>query len=167
MMSFYLVLLLQLIFPSVISFQWSTLRQLSVSNPSYSPINQHDHQLTMSTTGTAPKYSIRTVNEQNDIARVASFLSAAMYEKTVDDTPLPISQQNELARLERKDLSDRYGLTVGKKFYPASLVIMEEGNNIIGCVGVDSQAFQTETKKFRKLYPLRSPISEEEKVRNK
>ena len=47
---------------------------------------------------------------------------------------------NMLARLEAADLAKRYGAKFGNKLkYPSELILLEEDEELIGCVGVDAQ----------------------------
>lgn len=68
-----------------------------------------------------------------DLQRAGSFLASWMYP---EDTPR--GQRAELARLEASDLSKRYGERLRPR-YPSALVLAEEEEDIIGCVGVDVQ----------------------------
>lgn len=103
------------------------------------------------------KYTIRLIDDDKDMSRAAVFLSQTMYEKTIEDDEVPVSQRNELMRLEKKDLIERYGRLVGKRKYPAALIALEEEGNLVGVVGLDSQIISIPNKKFRKLYPLNTP----------
>lgn len=69
-----------------------------------------------------------------DIPRAAQFLAFSMYTGEI-----PKGQRNELARLEADDLSKRYGDRVGKPKFPSALLVLEEDEEIIGCVGIDPQ----------------------------
>ena len=61
-----------------------------------------------------------------DILRAANFVSDAMYSST-----MPVGQRKELARLEKSDLSDRYGPKLKRKF-PAALLLVLEDEEIVG-----------------------------------
>jgi hypothetical protein len=70
--------------------------------------------------------SIRTA-ENNDIAKIASFLSDNMF-----DVNIPTAQKRELTRLETADLDDRYSERVGRRTLPSTLLLCEEGKDLVG-----------------------------------
>jgi hypothetical protein len=80
--------------------------------------------------------STTKIASDTDFPLVARFLSEAMYGPEV-----PNGQRKELARLELIDLRDRYGSTVGKRKFPAALIVAEEDEEVVGCVGLDCQLF--------------------------
>eukprot|EP00981_Chlorochromonas_danica_P012687 scaffold5259_cov168-Ochromonas_danica.AAC.3 len=80
-----------------------------------------------------------------DIPKVAQFLAQYLY------GDLPAGQRRELAYLEQTDLYDRYGEKVGKRKLPASLLILEEGRELVGAVGLDCQFLDRKAKQLRKI----------------
>ncbi|KAJ1418319.1 acyl-CoA N-acyltransferase, partial [Ochromonadaceae sp. CCMP2298] len=104
-------------------------------------------RLSMSTTDIKARTTIKIASE-TDFPLVARFLSEAMYGPDV-----PNGQRKELARLELIDLRDRYGSTVGKRKFPAALIVAEEDEEVVGCVGLDCQLFDQKGRKFSKLKP--------------
>ena len=81
--------------------------------------------------------SVITISEaiNDEIPVIAILLSQVMF----GDDSIPNGQLRELARLEQDDISARYGKLVGPRKYKAALLAAKTDNNIIGCVGIDSQ----------------------------
>jgi hypothetical protein len=107
------------------------------------------HTLSMSTQSQSLKSRITIkVASDTDIPLVARFLSEAMYGPDV-----PNGQRKELARLELIDLRDRYGSMVGRRKFPAALIVAEEDEEVVGCVGLDCQLYDKQKRQFGKLFP--------------
>jgi GNAT superfamily N-acetyltransferase len=94
---------------------------------------------------TASKIDIR-FTENTDIPRVAEFITNSMYQENI-----PFMQKKKLVELERMDLLKTYGEMMGKRTFPASLLVAEIDQEIIGAVGVDCQIMNTNANKFRKI----------------
>ena len=66
-----------------------------------------------------------------DIPLAASFVGTYWFDPEV---VISTRQQEEFIRLELDDLSRRYGERVGKRKYPASLLLAKENDEIIGYI---------------------------------
>lgn len=84
--------------------------------------------------------------ENADIPRVAEFLANAMYEQNI-----PFGQKRKLVELEKLDLQKTYGETMGKRKFPAALILAEIEEEFIGTVGLDCQILNVKANKFRRI----------------
>eukprot|EP01031_Cornospumella_fuschlensis_P034798 gene34798-42139_t len=84
--------------------------------------------------------------ENSDIPNVASFLANTMYSGTV-----PVGQRKELTRLEQQDLVERYSEKLGKRVFPSVLLLLEVNNKLAGCVGLDCQYLDKQSRQLRKI----------------
>jgi len=88
--------------------------------------------------------------EPKELPRCALLLAQAMY------APQTRGQTNELTRLELKDLEARYGETMGRRKYPACLLVAEEDQEFVGTVGLDCQYLSLQDKKLKPFKPQRA-----------
>ena len=89
---------------------------------------------------------IRLVEDNNAINRASKFLANSMYTEEI-----PTGQKKKLTELERIDLNSRYGVTLGKRKFPAAFLILEEEQDIIGCVGIETQILYEKRRNLRKI----------------
>ena len=99
----------------------------------------------------ASEIVIGSAEERMDIRRAADFLTTAMYDE------MPRNQRKELFELEVKDLTNRYGETVGGRL-PSTLILAKEDSEILGSVGLDCQVRHKELNRFRDLSKTESLV---------
>jgi len=134
-MTIFMLCLLVLFAPTFLSLRNSLIAHKARGNPT---------RLYLSSK-TTDKLEIR-FTENSDIPRVAEFLANSMYQ---DD--IPFGQKRKLVELERLDLMKTYGEKLGKRKFPAYLLVAEIDQDIVGSVGLDCQLMNTNANKFRKI----------------
>ncbi|MAD12812.1 MAG: hypothetical protein CMC04_08845 [Flavobacteriaceae bacterium] len=80
--------------------------------------------------------NIRLIRNNKDINRASIFLTTNVYGGQKSK-----SQERVLAQLISDDLNDRYkvGVNSASQKYPSAFLLAEEDEDIIGCVGLDTQ----------------------------
>ena len=91
--------------------------------------------------------NIRLIRNNKDINRASIFLTTNVYSGQKSK-----SQERVLAQLISDDLNDRYNVIVDSVHikYPSAFLLAEEDEDIIGCVGLDTQILNDKKRTLHK-----------------